>query len=283
MIIVSCSGKQKKESLLFPDTWHWRSEDRNQEFTIKIIKITKDSLLAQYCAVQNNGQKLDCDFDKNINIKATFDKNKNAYTGSFHSFFKSGEGTCLIRITDKSLTWQIVKIPAGEFYAPTRCILNKKRETAKDQKNVSDSLVSLPFDYEEYEKTCIQQGTSDCQKRYPTLNKAKYDKIIKITGITEGSPESVFHVESTLGNHINIYILNFEGDSGSQEMITVNHNKIISRQSIGYAMPEEETYETFIINPDMTVTIFEVSFTDPSKKKEKEKYKIAADGHISKI
>ncbi|AZA93106.1 Uncharacterised protein [Chryseobacterium nakagawai] len=159
------------------------------------------------------------------------------------------------------------------------------QETAEpaNESSANTQYVSLPFNYEEYKKTCIQEGSPDCSKKYPVLGQLESDKIIKIIGITEGSPESIFQIQSASGSPINIYVLNFEGDSNSQELITVNNDKIISRQSIGYAMPEEETYETFIMNPDMTVDIYEISFTDSSNKKKKEKYKIAPTGKISKI
>ena len=149
--------------------------------------------------------------------------------------------------------------------------------------SASSQYVSLPFDYEKYKKTCIQEGSPDCSKIYPVLGQSESDAIIKLVGITEGNPESIFQIQSASGSTINIYVLNFEGDSSSQELITVSNNKVIGRQSIGYAMPEEETYETFTINPDMTVDIYEISFTDSSNKKKKEKYKIATNGSISKI
>ncbi|BAP30551.1 uncharacterized protein CHSO_1514 [Chryseobacterium sp. StRB126] len=149
--------------------------------------------------------------------------------------------------------------------------------------SANSQYVSLPFDYEKYKKTCIQEGSPDCSKMYPVLGQSESDSIIKIVGITEGNPESIFQIQPASGSTINIFVLNFEGDSNSQELVTIGNNKVISRQSIGYAMPEEETYETFIMNPDMTVDIYEISFTDNTKKKKKEKYKISANGTISKI
>ncbi|WP_160136698.1 hypothetical protein [Chryseobacterium sp. c4a] len=149
--------------------------------------------------------------------------------------------------------------------------------------STNSQYVSLPFDYEKYKKTCIQEPSSDCSKMYPVLDQAESARIIKIMGITESNPESIFQIQPASGSNIDIYVLNFEGDSNSQEIVTVHNNKVISRQSIGYAMPEEDTYEAFIINPDMTIDIYEISFTNSSKKKKKEKYKILAIGTISKI
>lgn len=167
---------------------------------------------------------------------------------------------------------------------------NQLRNNAKikpieptNNSSASSQYVSLPFDYEKYKKICIQEGSPDCSKIYPVLGQSEFDTVVKIIGITEGNPESIFQIQPASGSTVNIYVLNFQGDSSSQELVTVSNNKVIGRQSIGYAMPEEETYETFTINPDMTVDIYEISFTDSSNKKKKEKYKIAANGSISKI
>ena len=54
-------------------------------------------LFAQYCAVYNNWQKLDCDFEENINIKAAFNKSQEAYIGAFQSFFQFGKGNMLYK------------------------------------------------------------------------------------------------------------------------------------------------------------------------------------------
>lgn len=160
---------------------------------------------------------------------------------------------------------------------------DSKTAESKGSSSTNSQYVSLPFDYEKYKKTCIQEGSPDCSKMYPVLGQSESARIIKIMGITEGRPESIFQIQPVSGSNIDIYVLNFEGDSNSQEIVSVHNNKVVSRQSIGYTIPEEDTYEAFIINPDMTIDIYEISFTDSSKKKKKEKYKILANGNISKI
>lgn len=154
-------------------------------------------------------------------------------------------------------------------------------KTKNDSKDIKAS-VSLPFDFENYQKTCFTGNPSECQQKYPTLATSEYDKIMKIIGTKDGQPESIFSIQSTIETSFDIYVLYYEGDSSLQDIITVNKDKIISHQSIGYAMPENETYDTFIINPDMTIDIYEVSYADNSRKK-KEKYRISAEGNISKI
>ncbi|MDN3694161.1 hypothetical protein QWZ06_18715 [Chryseobacterium tructae] len=160
---------------------------------------------------------------------------------------------------------------------------DSKTAESTGSSSVNSQYVSLPFDYEKYKKTCIQEGSLDCSKMYPVLGQSESARIIKIMGITEASPESIFQIQPVSGSNIDIYVLNFEGDSNSQEIVSVYNNKVVSRQSIGYAMPEEDTYEAFIINTDMTIDIYEISFADSSKKKKREKYKILANGNISKI
>ncbi|REC50181.1 hypothetical protein [Chryseobacterium pennipullorum] len=294
-IFISCKGNDSKEynlvnnitvnkEKIFSETWRWKSEDKSQEFTLKILEITNDSLFAQYCAVYNYGQKLDCDFEKNINIKAAFNRGENAYVGDFHSFFNSGKGKCLIKVTDQALSWSILKIPDGEYYAPDTCILKKESSILiKKEKGSAVGTVHLPFDYENYKQTCIQSSSADCQEKYPLLNTSEYDKIIKILDRNEGRPQAIFPIQSIFNSDIAVYVLNFEGDSSLQEIVTVKNNKIVSSQSIGYAMPDEETYETFIINSDMTIDVYEISFADHLNKKKKGKYKLSAHGNIEEM
>lgn len=145
----------------------------------------------------------------------------------------------------------------------------------------ADQLISLPFDFEKYTAVCLQQSSPDCEKTYPKLDDINFKRISQILGNKpEDIPTNIFQIKSNFNNDIEIYILDFEGDSSFQEIITVNHNKIVSRKSVGHSMPEDKTYKSFIIEKDMGISVYEIDF-ESLKKKLKEKYTILSSGKIS--
>lgn len=145
----------------------------------------------------------------------------------------------------------------------------------------ADHLISLPFDFEKYTAVCLQQSSPDCEKTYPKLDDINFKRISQILGNKpEDIPTNIFQIKSNFNNDIEIYILDFEGDSSFQEIITVNHNKIVSRKSVGHSMPEDKTYKSFAIENDMTVNVYEIDF-ESLKKKLKEKYTILSSGEVS--
>lgn len=147
----------------------------------------------------------------------------------------------------------------------------------------SANLVALPFDFEKYTVLCIQKGASECAERYPVLNEESSRELMtQLSSKLEGTPERIFQLHSSQKNELKIYIICFDGDSSSEEMVVMKGNQIISQESVGYAMPENKTYQSFSVNEDLTVDIYEVNYSD-FRKKIIRKYKILADGSISKI
>ncbi|QXU43668.1 hypothetical protein [Pedobacter sp. D749] len=148
--------------------------------------------------------------------------------------------------------------------------------------SVKDSqTISLPFDFEKYTAVCLQQSSPDCEKIYPKLDEINFKKISKLLGNkSEDIPTNIFEIDSKLNNGIKIYVLDLEGDSTFQEIITVSNNKIIARKSVGHSMPEEKTYESFIIENNMTVNVYNINF-ETLKKSLKEKFTILSNGEIS--
>ena len=155
--------------------------------------------------------------------------------------------------------------------------ISQDNNTLKDNQSVS-----LPFDFEKYTAVCLQQSSPDCKKIYPRLNDADFEKVSQILGgKSEDIPTNIFQIDSKLNNsNIKIYLLDFEGDSTFQEVITVSKDKIIARKSVGHSMPEEKTYKSFVIANDMTINVYEIEFEN-LKKKLTEKYTILSSGEIS--
>lgn len=174
------------------------------------------------------------------------------------------------------------QLKAENIHAPKIAVV--KEPSSIENIRIADNgpVVALPFDFEEYTSLCIQQSVEDCSKRYPSIAETESTDLMgKLSAQMEGTPERIFKLNSSFKNDLKVYIIFFDGDSSSQELITVMGNKVIASQSVGYAMPENQTYESFKVNEDMTVDIYEINY-ETLKKKNAGKYKILADGKIIK-
>ncbi|SFN25547.1 hypothetical protein SAMN05421594_1872 [Chryseobacterium oleae] len=224
-----------------PEIWRWKSEDKSQEFTLKILRITKDSLYAQYCAVYNNGQKLDCDFEKNINIKTAFNIEKNAYVGNFFSFFNPSKGVCLIQRTGNGIVWEILEIPNGEYYAPNKCIL-KKEETIEEDKNNSKELTKsiksssiFPIDYKNFTEKIKLEILNDNNIKKLFLQKYQ----LGIDAIAE-LPSN--------GDYKLYIVNNVSGESDLLYLITIKGRKLIDGLEIANSNGDSDDTTVFSIN-----------------------------------
>lgn len=162
-------------------------------------------------------------------------------------------------------------------------ILPSTSSITSTNESLAATLVNLPFDLEKYTSLCTQNSSGECVKRYPTLDESQSEELMgKLSSKLQGSPEMIFELNSPLKNGLRIYIICFDGDSSSQELVVMKGDQVTAQQSVGYAMPENKTYQSFVINEDMTIQIYDVSYNN-AKKKNLEKYRILENGNISKI
>ncbi|GAA4758287.1 MULTISPECIES: hypothetical protein [Flavobacterium] len=151
----------------------------------------------------------------------------------------------------------------------------------KEDTNIPINLVNLPFDFEEKNKLA-NQNEAKFKEVYPTLKEEKFESIKKIIyENNEDNPDQIFQINNG-GLSFDTYVYCTYGDSDSQTLININNNKIISSESIGYAMPENETYQSFVINKDISVIVYDINYNTRSKKSI-EKYQIKKDGLIIKL
>ncbi|MCG5074703.1 hypothetical protein [Paraburkholderia tagetis] len=81
-------------------------------------------LYGQYCAVAQNGNKVDCDDDENIDGD-TDEAGKEAIV-NFSSFFGARNGVAEIKVSDGHSLWHVLQRPTGgEFYAPNDAVLDR--------------------------------------------------------------------------------------------------------------------------------------------------------------
>lgn len=160
--------------------------------------------------------------------------------------------------------------------------LSKKDDVILRDSVENNQLNSLPFDFEKYTAVCLQQSSPDCDKIYPKLNGTALKKIGQLLGNkSEDIPTNIFQIRHHFKNKIDVYVIDFEGDSNFQEIISVSNNKIIARESIGYSMPEENTYRSFIIDNKMNITVYEINYEN-LKKKINKKFSLQSNGEILK-
>lgn len=129
--------------------WEWKKgemEIPSYQFTLRIKKITKDSIYAQYCAVARSGEKIDCESDEEDNVKGIIHNDKAIV--KYYSFFNGKNGIAEITCTNNMLNWKIIRIPTGESYAPKYCSMKKTKEIMI----TADECISTPTPVELLDK-----------------------------------------------------------------------------------------------------------------------------------
>ncbi|WP_421497718.1 hypothetical protein V8245_12895 [Flavobacterium columnare] len=144
----------------------------------------------------------------------------------------------------------------------------------------ASEMVNLPFNFEEMTKLC-GNNEKKCKEKYPFLEGNELENVKKlISGNSEDSPDKIFKINN--GNlDFKNYIYCTYGDSDSQTLISVRNDKIISSASIGYAMPENESYQSFVFEKDLSIVVYDIKYNTLTKKI-LEKYQVKKDGTILK-
>jgi hypothetical protein len=156
-----------------------------------------------------------------------------------------------------------------------------KKEEVSISNTKNSNQINLPFDFEEKNKLA-NTDRAKCAQLYPQLVEDKLNEIKKIISEnTEDNPDEIFQINNG-GLGFDSYVYCTYGDSDSQTLISIKDNKIIASESIGYAMPENKTFQSFVINEDLSITIYDVEY-NTFVKKILEKYQIKNDGKIVKI
>ncbi|WP_409417016.1 hypothetical protein [Flavobacterium sp. PS2] len=270
--------------------WNWRSDDKSQQFTIQIKRIEKDSVFGQYCAVYNNGNKLDCDVDDTNNIKGLIVKDKIQL--SFDSFFGAKNGKAEIKIFENHIEWKIIKSPKGEFYSPESAILYRKgdkSEVAQNKTDLSQKKVKLPFDYEKYIDLCYVEESKVCDENFPFYKSDELSVVTQLINnkINKNTPERIYCIDNSgLDFETYVFIIRDEVQDylSTTYLMNVRNNKIIANQLIGqYPDGEapEDVYvsnQTYVINKDLSVSVFDKVYK--KKNKLSAKYIVNSDGTI---
>ncbi|MEO8533202.1 MAG: hypothetical protein ABI441_05610 [Flavobacterium sp.] len=151
--------------------WQYEYNPNNENvpqtlFTLKIISTANGEFQAQYCAVAQSGNRIDCSSDPEINVQGNFKANK--VLASFYSFFdpKKTKGEVELAVLNKdSIRWIVKKADGFDYYAPKTCILTRvKKEANEDCKDIEIEMGSG--------RECILKNT-DLETAYRDLIKNK--------------------------------------------------------------------------------------------------------------
>ncbi|MEM5293752.1 hypothetical protein VSR82_05350 [Burkholderia sp. JPY481] len=124
-IVLICNACAFADS--FSGLWDWNDAPGPSTFSIK-LKEQGRVLRGQYCAVAQNGNKIDCDDEQNANIEGHVDAAGQSAVVRFSSFFGAKSGKAQLKIDDGRLVWHIIKKPVeGEVYAPKHAVLDRQQ------------------------------------------------------------------------------------------------------------------------------------------------------------
>ena|ERR1700742_1201813 len=108
----------------FTGMWTWSKAPSSASFSLD-LRQTGRQLDGQYCAVAQNGNRVDCDDERNPNVKGTLTTSGDAVIVKFSSFFGATGGRAELRKSSGHLIWHILEAPhGGEFWAPKDAILD---------------------------------------------------------------------------------------------------------------------------------------------------------------
>jgi hypothetical protein len=123
-ISVIASAASSKQA--FTGAWDWTVSPQSMTFSVVLRQHGKE-ISGQYCAVAQNGNRVDCDDEGNTNIHGTVDATAKSAVVDFSSFFGAERGRALLKIDNHGrLIWKVINSPiGGDFYAPKDAVLDR--------------------------------------------------------------------------------------------------------------------------------------------------------------
>ncbi|EJL62014.1 hypothetical protein [Flavobacterium sp. CF136] len=265
-----------EENVSLDGKWEWTYNPNNEDvpdmlFTLSIQKTNDNEFIAQYCAIAQKGNRIDCSNEKEYNVKGTIKGNK--VEATFYSFFdnkKTKANVELLILNKDSIQWQITKQVNFEFYAPTKCILTKKKKKVSQNSILKKN--SLPFDFDNYNKVTDKNV-------YKVYNPDELPQITKIINDQLNEyPSRLFLIDNG-GLPFDTYVFETDGDSVTQILVNIKDDKVLSKEIVGY---ESDSKNTFVINKDLSITMYKVD-SDKNSKSITRTLKIKQDGTIVKV
>lgn len=264
-----------QENISLEGKWEWIYNPNNEDvpdmlFSLSIQKGSNNEFIAQYCAIAQKGNRIDCSNEKEYNVKGIIKGNK--IEATFYSFFdnkKTKANVELLILNKDSIQWQITKQVDFEFYAPTKCILTRKKEVSQVSTLKKNSL---PFDFDNYNKVASKNI-------YSVYNPNDLPKVTKIINDQLNEyPSRIFIIDNE-GSSFETYVFETDGDSVTQILINIKDNKILSNEIVGY---ESDSENTFVIKKDLSIIMSKID-SNKNLKTITRVLQIKTDGSIVKV
>ena len=112
-IFFICFANCKAQDSIQTGEWKWKYQDKHQTI-FSIENADSTTLVFNYCSAYYDGQKIDCNQDRQFEL---YSLNTYEYEGVFHSDF-SIELKIIFNSDFTEFETQILNQPLGEFYFP---------------------------------------------------------------------------------------------------------------------------------------------------------------------
>lgn len=155
-------------------------------FTITLSEDRAGNIQGSYCFITQNGNRIDCSPDKELNISGQVERDEGVAVIKFFSFFGAVGGIAKITVGDGELIWDVVTLPkGGDYYGPLHV---KMKKDASAETRVGERVVVA-------NKAFLYDVPSRLHKTRDYLVKGDCIKLLSI------SPDLKFwKIEATLSN-----------------------------------------------------------------------------------
>jgi len=96
----------------FSGDWVWFMAPNSRAFSIKLRQTGRD-VSGQYCAIVQNGNRIDCDDEENPNMYGVANSSGTDAIVEFSSFFGATKGKSQLKIVNGQLIWHVERAPSG--------------------------------------------------------------------------------------------------------------------------------------------------------------------------
>ncbi|WBL22521.1 hypothetical protein [Zunongwangia sp. HRR-M8] len=107
--------------------WLWNSPDGSQNFEVELEKVNDKEYRGRHCAVFDNGNRIDCNSDKDTFSITMVKIAEDNYAGTIESSYEKSIGKIRMQyyVEDDLLQFNLTENPVGIFYLPEEAILTR--------------------------------------------------------------------------------------------------------------------------------------------------------------
>jgi len=146
--------------------------------------------------------------------------------------------------------------------------------------DASQKPLELPFDFNDYYKSCVYPSDKSCNGKYPSAE-FKNDSFLKMiesaVGITD---PAIYFLIPNSNKEVTTYLIAYQGnDNDSYHLVSVKDNNAVSKLEVGSM--DGTTLNDFVISKDGQINLYTRKNAN-DKRKAVASYKIATSGKFEK-